>query len=133
MKTAYLNFLILAANFYFTISADAKRAAPQTVAPIIKDGIEYSVPLNRTGYVVATWTKTHREIWSRQIYVIKYEYKQGLEEDVQWVFINGLRFENDKLRITNEKGGQFELDPETLAVKVIKGEAVIDFTHFEPK
>ena len=101
--------------------------------PVVKDGIEYSAPLEREGFVVATWIKTKREIWSRQVYVIKHEYKLGLEEDVQGVFITDLRIEGGKLKIKNEKGGEFELDPESLNVKVLKGHAVIDFTQFKPE
>jgi hypothetical protein len=49
------------------------------------------------------------------------------------VFIADLRIEGGKLKIKNEKGGEFELDPESLNVKVLKGQAVIDFTHFKPE
>jgi hypothetical protein len=83
------------------------------------------------GFVVATWTKTRQEIWSRQVYVIKREYKLGLEEDVQWYFITDLRFAAGKIKVTNERGGAFEVAPESLAVQVLKGEATIDFTKFK--
>jgi hypothetical protein len=115
-----------------TAPALAKRSAPKPVPPIVKDRIEYSAPLDRMGFVVATWTKTHREIWSRQVYVIRYEYQLGLEADVQWCFVTGLRFEKGKLRVTNERGGEFEVDPESLTVKVLKGQSVIDFTNQRP-
>ena len=77
-------FLTLVFVLCATVPVLAKRFAPKPVAPVVKDGIEYSAPLDRMGFVVATWTKTKREIWSRQVYTIKYEYKLGLEEDVQW-------------------------------------------------
>jgi len=110
----------------------AKRAAPKPVKPVVKDGVEYSAPFNREGFVVATWLKTGREIWSRQNYVIKHEYKQGLEEDVQTCFVTDLQFNNRKLKITNEQGGEFEVDPESLTVTVLKGVPVIDYTRFKP-
>jgi len=110
----------------------AKRAAPKPVKPVLKEGIAYSAPLNREGFVVATWVKTGREIWSRQIYVIKHEYTQGLEEDVQTCFISDLQFYNRKLKVTNEQGGEFEIDPDTLTVTVLKGKPVIDYTSFKP-
>ena len=103
--------------------ASAKRAAPKPVQPVLKEGIEYSAPVSREGFVVATWTKSKREIWSRQVYVIKHEYKLRLEEDVQSCFISNLRFEKGKLRVTNEDGGEFEIDLDSLAVKVLKGRA----------
>lgn len=82
--------------------------------------------------MVATWIKTGHEIWSRQIYVIKHEYKLGLEEDVQTCFITDLRFEKGKLRVTNEQGSEYEVDPDTLSVKILKGRSVIDYTSFKP-
>jgi hypothetical protein len=128
------NALLLSLAFVLcaTVPALAKRSAPKRVAPILKDGIEYSAPLDRMGFVVATWTKTKREIWSRQVYTIKYEYKLGLEGDVQWCFITSLRFQDGRLQVTNEAGSQFEVDPESLAVRVLKGQAVIDHTHHRP-
>jgi hypothetical protein len=113
-------------------TAVAKRAAPRPVKPLVEDGIEYSAPFSREGFVVATWLKTGREIWSRQIYVIKHEYKQGLEEDVQTCFVTDLRFEKGKLKVMNEQGGEYELDPATLNVKTLKGRSVIDYTSFKP-
>ena len=121
-----------AAVFCWVTPGLAKRAGPKPVAPVVKDGIEYSAPEGRMGFVVATWMQTKREIWSRQVYVIKYEYRQGLEEDVQWCFITGLRFENGQLRVVNDRGGEFEVDPESLAVKVLKGQGVIDHTGGHP-
>ena len=129
MKTSSLGVLILAACSCLALPAHAKRVAPKAVPPVVRDGIEYSAPLDRMGFVVATWAKTKREIWSRQVYVIKHEYKLGLEEDVQAVFITDLSVEGGKLKIRNERGGEFALDPESLNVKVLKGQAVIDFTH----
>ena len=132
MKPSLL-ILILGACLCFTISAAAKRAAPKAVPPVINAGIEYSAPSDRDhiGYVVATSSKTKKEIWSRQVYVIRY--KLDLEQDVQWVFINDLRLEGGKLKIGNEKGGAFELDPDSLDVKVLKGSSVIDFTPSKPE
>jgi hypothetical protein len=129
LKSTSLVALILAAGFCLTLPAHAKRIAPKPVPPVVSDGIEYSAPLNRIGFVVATWNPTKREIWSRQVYVIKHEYKLGLELDVQDVFITDLRLEGGLLKIKNERGGEFELDLESLNVKVLQGQAVIDFTQ----
>jgi len=111
----------------------AKRSAPKPVASVTKDGIEYSVPHDRMGFVAAKWIKTNREIWSKQIYVVKYEYKFGLERDVQSCFITSLNLNNDVLIITNEKGSVFKLNIDTLVTKTIKGSNVIDHTkHKHP-
>jgi hypothetical protein len=135
MKTLFPIVIVLTAVLLCAAApASAKRAAPKPVQSVVRDGIEYSAPPEREGFVVATWTgcKPKREIWSRQVYVIKHEYKLGLEEDVQSCYITELRFEKSMLRITNEKGGQFEVDPDSLTVKVLKGRAVIDYTNFKP-
>ncbi len=127
MRNSFL--LVLLICLCAAVPVLAKRSAPKPVPPIVKDGIEYSAPSNRIGFVVATWKKTKQEIWSRQVYVIKYEYKLGEEADVQWCFITSLRFQDGKIRVTNEMGGDFEVDPESLTVKVLKGQAVIDNTR----
>ena len=82
--------------------------------------------------MVATWIRSKREIWSRQVYVIKHEYKLGLEEDVQSCYITDIQLHDGKLRVTNEQGGEFEIDPDSLTVKVLKGSALIDYTKFKP-
>lgn len=110
----------------------AKRNAPESVSSVSKDGIEYSAPSDREGFVVAKWLKTNQEIWSRQVYVIKHEYKYGLEADVQTCFITLLEFGAGTLRVKNERGSEFELDLDTLNVKVLKGHNVIDFTKRAP-
>jgi hypothetical protein len=123
--------MVLSAFLCLVTPALAKRLAPKPVKPVVSDGIEYSAPINREGFVVATWIKTGREIWSRQVYTIKHEYKQGLEEDVQTCFITDLRFEKGKLKVTNEQNSEFEVDPATLAVTLLKGQLVIDYTDFK--
>jgi hypothetical protein len=34
--------------------------------------------------------------------------------------------------VTNERGGEFALDPDSLEIKVLKGQLVIDYTDFKP-
>ena len=133
MKTSFLFGMVLTALLLCAAApASAKRAAPKPVQPVVRDGIEYSAPLNREGFMVATWIRSKREIWSRQVYVIKHEYKLGLEEDVQSCYITDIQLHDGKLRVTNEQGGEFEIDPDSLTVKVLKGSALIDYTKFKP-
>jgi hypothetical protein len=103
--------------------AEAKRVAPKDVAPVTKDGVTYSAPQDSMGFVVARSEKGGGLIWSRQIYVVKYN--PDLEKDVQDCFITTLVLDGKKLIVTNERSGQFELDLDTLAVKVLKGDAVV--------
>ena len=54
------------------------------------------------------------------------KYLPGLEEDVQDCFITKLEIRNNKAYITNEKGYEYELDLNTLEIKIIKGFLIID-------
>jgi len=126
MKRKVIMLAVVCAFLLLDSSVFAKRSAPKTVAPVTHEGIEYST--GPEGFVVATWSKTKRTIWSRQIYVIKHEYKLGLELDVQTCFITELELQEGKLRIKNEQNSEFELVLDTLEVKVLKGQALIDYT-----
>jgi hypothetical protein len=118
-KTAIVALLVLTAVGI----AEAKRVAPKDVAPVTKDGITYSAPQGQMGFVVAKTAKGDM-LWSRQIYVVKFN--PDLEKDVQDCFITTLALDGGKLIVTNEQTDQFELDLDNLAVRVIKGKAVLD-------
>lgn len=100
----------------------AKRTAPVDVTPVKCGDIQFSAPHSRMGCVEARDLKTGHTWW-RQIYVIAM--KPDLEEDVQHVFINALEVTEGKLVIRNEAGGEFRLDPQTMAVEVLKGSLII--------
>lgn len=131
------NILVALSTLLAIVSAAppalAKRAAPPEVAPVERGGIEYAVPTEREGFVVATWKATGREIWSRQIYTIKHEFLRGLEKDVQTCFVTRLAWQGAQLHVNNEQGAEFALDPESLDVTVVKGAAVVDFTGQGPR
>ena len=111
-------------------TAFAKRGAPAEV-PAVKHGdLEYRVTHHTgngsmPGFVEAFDTAKNGQVWFRQIYVIRRD--PDLEGDVQDVFITGIKVIADRnvLEITNERGGVFELNLETLEVKAVKGQAVI--------
>ena len=114
----------------------AKRSPPKPVPAVTKDGIEFSAGPTAApeGFVIATWVDGDRkiEVWRRQIYVIKHEYKFGLESDVQTCYVTKLELQDGKLKIWNERGSEFELDLDTLEVKLLKGQSVIDYTNRRP-
>lgn len=101
---------------------NAKRTAPVDVAAVKCGDIQFSAPHSRMGCVEARDLKTGHTWW-RQIYVVAM--KPDLEEDVQHVFINALEVKEGKLMIRNEAGGAFRLDPQTMAVEVLKGSLII--------
>ena len=130
--TPMKRFLTLAlVTLALALTADAKRAAPKEVAPVTKDGVAYAAPADLMGCVRATSEKSGNVRWFKQIYVVKYD--TDLEKDVQDCFITSLRFEGDKLIVTNENGDEFQLDPQTLTVRTVRGKEVIDRTGKKAK
>ena len=95
------------------ITAEAKRLAPKPVAPVQHEGIEFRAPLgvDKMGIVQAMDIKTQKIIWQAKLYTI--EFDPNLERDVQWVFISDLKIEAGLLKVTNERGQLFTLDPAT--------------------
>jgi outer membrane protein assembly factor BamB len=89
----------------------AKRISPKPVTPVIKDGIEYSAPLDLMEYVVAKSIKTNREIWRKQIYEVKFNPR--IEGDIQSIYITHLAIEGENLLVVNEKWQRFKLDLKT--------------------
>lgn len=113
-----------------TLAADAKRSPPPQVLPVKHGTLEYRVlPPSAAGmmpgFVEARDAAGNKQVWLRQIYVIRRD--PALENDVQDVFINGLKLDADRnvLEVTNEAGFVYELDLKSLDVKPTKGQAVI--------
>ena len=118
-KFSLISFLLLA-----TLLAEAKRGAPAEVLPVTVGNIEYSAPHRngthrKKGLLEARVPKSGELIWSRQIYTVKYDL--DLEGDVQDVFIKSITVEGNHLIITNERNSKYQLDLNSLEVKVIKG------------
>ena len=118
-KFSLISFLLLA-----TLLAEAKRGAPAEVLPVTVGDIKYSA-LHRNGthkqmgFIEARELKGGKLIWSRQIYAVKYD--PDLEGDVQDVFIKSITVQGNHLIITNERNSKYQLDLNSLEVKVIKG------------
>jgi outer membrane protein assembly factor BamB len=97
-----------AALFLPATPAIAKRSAPEPVRPIVAGNIEYSSPGWPIGFIIATDTRTRREIWRKRIYRVKID--PALERDVQDVFITSLALEHGNLLIADERGRRYALD-----------------------
>ena len=123
MKPVFVFTAILAACFVSTCYA--KRGVPAKV-PVVKVGkTEYRSPSSQMGCVEAWDTGTKSLIWRRQIYVVKYQ--PALERDVQDVFIKTVKIKDSTLFVINENESEYELDLDTLKVKVLKGSLVETF------
>jgi hypothetical protein len=102
--------------------AFAKRSAPGVIKPIRAGEIEFRVPHSQAGFIEAWDVKRDELVWRRQIYVVKYTI--GLERDVQEVFIQSVELKDNTLLVKNERKSEYELDVDSLEVKVIKGALV---------
>jgi hypothetical protein len=102
----------------------AKRGAPKDVVPVVRNGVVYTAPHDKMGFVVAKDEKSGKVLGSKQIYTVKYD--KELETDVQDCFITELRLDGATLIVTNERDGQFALNLATQDVKVLKGSAVVE-------
>ncbi len=105
---------VFAAFFFAVAPAPAKRLAPKPVTPVVAGAVEYSAPHEQMGFVVATDTGTHKELWRERIYTVHIDPK--LERDVQDVFITSLVIEGGVLVVTNERGESYALDLATRKV-----------------
>jgi hypothetical protein len=99
---------VLVPLFLSATSAMAKRAAPKPVPPVLVNAVEYSAPHAPMGFVVATDTTSHKELWRERIYTVKTD--PLLERDVQDVFITSLAIDKGSLVVTNERGDSYSLD-----------------------
>ena len=117
-------FYLISSLLLATLLVQAKRGAPSEVLPVTVGNIEYSAPHRngthkQMGFIEARAPKSGELIWSRQIYAVKYD--PDLEGDVQDVFIKSITVQGNHLIITNERNSKYQLDLNSLEVKVIKG------------
>lgn len=61
-------------------------------------------------------------LWIRQVYVVKYDL--DLEGDVQDVFIKNIKVKGNSLIVTNERKSEYQLNLNSLEVKVLNGSRV---------
>ena len=127
-------FYLISSLLLATLLAEAKRRAPAEVLPVTVGNIEYSAPHRKgthkqMGFIEARELKSGELIWSRQIYIVLYI--PGLVGDVQDVFIKSITVEGNNLIITNERNSKYQLDLNSLEVKVLKGSLVEDVTYLK--
>ncbi|NOX60119.1 MAG: hypothetical protein GXP29_14840 [Planctomycetes bacterium] len=120
MKNLIISCTILAV-FSATVAV-AKRSAPDRVAPVTSGHIEYRAPHSQMGCVEAWDIRQDQLIWRRQIHIVKYTI--GLERDVQDVYIKTLELKGDMLIVKNERESEYQLDLDSLHIKVLKGSLV---------
>src|SRR5256884_8725845 len=108
--------LLVCVMAFLPCLAAAKRTAPAQVEPVVYDGIRYVAPNDdgRRAYIEAWDVQTNKKLWDLTIFVNRID--PNLEEDVQWVFIKALRFQDGTLIVTPEGGKTYRVDLKTKAV-----------------
>ncbi|OMH38405.1 hypothetical protein BGP75_08750 [Motiliproteus sp. MSK22-1] len=104
----------------------AKRVAPPSVDPVTIKGVRFEVIhwgkergfSQNGGYIAAIDPDSGQELWTLKVYDINYDTE--MESDVQDVFIECMSktFFSGKLKITDEKGRSYIVDPETRIVQL---------------
>ncbi|WP_038166206.1 hypothetical protein [Verrucomicrobium sp. BvORR106] len=113
-----------------TTALHAKRVAPPPVPPITLNGVKFTVDNQpgTMGIVTATDIRTGKKLWEKKMYTVLMN--PFLEQDVQWVFIKKMEVHwptgspssgNVTLRVTNEEGNIYEVDPATGQSRKLKG------------
>lgn len=100
----------------------AKRLPPPKVPPVTLGGTRFTVTNTpgALGVVTATDVSSGKKLWEKKLYTVFLN--PLLEADVQWIFITklevypaqgGATIPPPHLRVTNERGETFALDPST--------------------
>jgi len=106
--------LAIVASLVAALPSFAKRAAPVPVAPLVVGETTFRVQHSPLGLVEAVDTKSGNPLWTKQIYVTRYD--PALERDVQDRFITGLRAEDGGIIVTVEGGAEYLLNRGSLEV-----------------
>jgi hypothetical protein len=113
-------FGLVAASLGTGSVAVAKRLPPADVLPVIIGDVRYEVPHfnnpcgQNGGCVVAYANATNDRLWAVKVYCTQYD--SHVEADTQDVFIISLTPKDGHLIVANEKGLQFDLDPQARTV-----------------
>jgi hypothetical protein len=108
--------LLVCVMAFLPCLAAARRIPPAKVEPVVYEGIPYVAPNDdgRRAYIEAWDVQTNRKLWSLTVFTNRIDPK--LEEDIQWVFINGLSLHDGTLIVTPERGNTYQVDLRSKAI-----------------
>lgn len=109
--------LTFVVTLFSPFAAEAKRMGPAKVEPVVYEGVRYTAPNDdgKRGYIHAEDAKTGKALYDIEVFKTKID--PGLEEDIQWVFITGMKMEGGSLMVVNdEKGNIYAVDLKTRKV-----------------
>jgi hypothetical protein len=115
-----LTLVLILAGLLAPWLALAKRGPAPKVPPVEQDGVRYIAPNDdgRRGYIQARDIQSGKLLW--EVTVFRTAMVPGLEQDVQWVFVQKLSVEEGKLSVVDERGRRYRVDPKTQAVEELK-------------
>ena len=114
-----LSIAVSSLLFFFPTGLLGKRVARVPVNPIVHNGIKYSAEGDGiSGYVLATEVASEKELWKLKVFHI--HIKPWLEEDNQWIFINGMELTGDSLLVRDEKSRCYSINLTKRNVKKVR-------------
>jgi hypothetical protein len=98
------------------VAALGKRSSPPSVPTITHNGVIYSAPNTdgRIAQIVASDATSGSRLW--QVVVFETKIDPKLEEDVQWIFIVGIKPSGNSISIKDEHSRCWRLDLATKKV-----------------
>jgi hypothetical protein len=115
--------LVLAGMFLLPVVVLAKRLPAPAVQPVVHQGVRYTIPNDHgtKAYVAAIDVSSGKQLWTKTIF--RKAICPWLEHDVQWVFIQQMRLDGDRLILLDERDKGYSLDLKTRRVKKLKQQA----------
>ena len=106
----FFQFLLV---LFFSHSVFGYRSPPEKVESVVINNIEYG---SDGSVLQAKDLKTKKVLWTKSVYKIRYI--EGLERDIQLVYIKSITLSKDKkyLLIVNEREDNYHLDLKTKEV-----------------
>ncbi|MBI5361524.1 MAG: hypothetical protein HZA48_13180 [Planctomycetes bacterium] len=86
----------------------AKTSAPKEVTPVTHNGVKFTAPHDKMGFVAAYDEKTGKQLWETKVYDVPTD--PALEQDVQMVFITELKVTGNSLIVTNDRHNTYAID-----------------------
>ncbi|TFG00178.1 MAG: hypothetical protein EU542_08320, partial [Promethearchaeota archaeon] len=87
------------------------RGPPKKVEDIVHEGVRYSAPLGKMGFIEARDVNTNEFLWDLKVYEV--EYLPTLERDIQEVYIVSFELKSEGLEIINERNEKYFVDLKT--------------------
>lgn len=106
----HVKLLVILVFFFLSAVAFARKVVPETPAPVVRDGVEYSVS-TKNGFLQARDLKTGKIVWDSELFRV--EYAPEYEADVQSVHIVSVVLEEGRLLAIDQRNQKYYLNLET--------------------